>query len=167
MDVKYTSAGDNDVRHPLVTDRNRSAHVQSAFELTETCLHIKEEETTCQPNALVELDARTRALIRPYMTIDTFVKEKNGATILLDRSLLLDSGSLDGSYIGAGTLREYPNIIRQERETNTTVYMADKQTRLPISKKVYLDLTIETPGRDSCNFTGWFSVLNQEEERHD
>ena len=95
----------------------------SPFELTETCFHIREEEATCQPNALIELDARTRALISPYMMIDTFVKEKNGATVQLNKSLLLDSGSLDGSYIGAGTLRDYPNIIRQERETNTTVYM--------------------------------------------
>ena len=101
MDVKHTTAGVNDVGYTLATDRNRSADIHSTFELTETCFHIGEEETTCQPNALIELDARTRALLRPYMTIDTVAKEKNGATVQLKKSLLLDSGSLDASYVGA------------------------------------------------------------------
>jgi hypothetical protein len=126
-----------------VAQLNTPANTEPVFELQELCAHI-EQENNPQPNALIELDARTRALIRPYMTIDTFAKEKNGATILLNKSLLLDSGSLDASYIGAGTLQDHPNIIRQERKINTTVYMADRKTRLPISKKVYLDLTIET-----------------------
>ena len=119
--------------------------------------------STCKPNALADLDARMRALIRPYMTIDATLTQTDESTVQLHNSLLLDSGSLDGSYIGAGTLRDYPNIIQQERETNTTVYMADKKTRLPISTKVYLDLTIETPGKDTYNFVGWFGVLG---DRH-
>ena len=41
--------------------------------------------------------------------------------------------------------------------------MADKKTTLPVNRKVYLDLTIETPGKDTYNFVGWFGVLG---DRH-
>ena len=163
VDVKYTLAGVDDAECAShVAQLNTPANTEPVFELQELCAHITQDNNS-QPNALVELDARTRALIRPYMTIDTLIKQTDGATTLLSKSLLLDSGSLDASYIGAGTLRDYPNIVQRERETNTTVYMADKKTRLPINKKVYLNLTIETPGKDAYNFVGWFGVLG---DRH-
>ena len=127
MDVKHTTAGVNDVGYTLATDRNRFADIHSTFEIQDLCSHIEEEDVP-QANALADLDARTRALIRPYMTIDATLTQTDESTVQLHNSLLLDSGSLDGSYIGAGTLRDYPNIIRQEQKTNRTVYMADKKT---------------------------------------
>ena len=109
----------------------------------------------------MDLDPRTRALIRPYMTIDSILTQTDGSQIHLYNDLLLDSGSLDGSYIGAATLQQYPKVIMDRQATTTKVYMADKKTHLPLSSRVLLDITIETPGEEKYNFVGWFGVLGE------
>ena len=158
MDVKHTTASGDDVGRS--TDRNRSAPTASTFEIQELCSHIREQDIP-QTNTLMDLDPRTRALIRPYMTIDSILTQTDGSQIHLYNDLLLDSGSLDGSYIGAATLQQYPKVIMDRQATTTKVYMADRKTHLPLSSRVLLDITIETPGEEKYNFVGWFGVLGE------
>ena len=153
MDVKHTKTTEASV--------NDAIFVSSLFEAHEVCFQVRCEDTAFigQPNTLADLDPKTRALIRPYMTIDVLLRGMNGTSTLLKKGLLLDSGSLDGSYVGSGVLKDNRDIVLKEKACNGTVYMADDKSRVAISRKVLLDLQVESLDRTVHHVRAWFAVL--------
>ena len=134
---------------------------EEARESIHRCCHTHGNAEDELRNTLSDISPRTRALLRPYMCVDVTFKTRDGKQIHFYNDLLLDTGSLDGSYIGSGVLRNNPTIIRGEKEYQGTVYMADSKSRVKITRKVLLDMEVESLDGAKHHFSAWFCVLGE------
>ena len=134
---------------------------EEARESIHRCCHTHGNAEDELRNTLSDISPRTRALLRPYMCVDVTFNTRDGKQIHFYNDLLLDTGSLDGSYIGSGVLRDNPTIIRGEKEYQGTVYMADSKSRLKITRKVLLDMEVESLDGAKHHFSAWFCVLGE------
>ena len=127
MDVKDTKCS-VDVKDTKCSVDERAFHLHD-----ETC-----DTATKLSRTLQELTPRERALIRPHMVIDAIVETASGKRLELLEKLLLDTGSLDGNYIGRKFLSLHPDLSRDRQPYDGIVYMADNKSHARIKEKVLL-----------------------------
>ena len=168
VDVKDTSYSENDevVEDELpntlrdLTPRDRAL---IAFEDLHEC-HKMDESSEQLWNTLHDIGPRTRALIRPYMVIDAICTANDGEKLIFPGKLLLDTGSLDGSYVGRGIVDKHPQMVRNTREYTGVVYMADSKSHVKITRKVLLDMEVKSLDGTTHRFSAWFCVLGEAEQ---
>ena len=151
MDVKHTSSSVDERAYP---------QVHSCFHL-----HDYTYDTTAKlSKTLYELTPRERALIRPYMVIGTRIETTTGKRVEFFDKLLLDTGSLDGNYIGRKILHTHPELTRKRQSYRGVVYMADNKSHSHIKEKVLLEVEVQSLDKTIHNFSAWFCVLEDTDQ---
>ena len=169
MDIKHTSKVDQPTSiRPAVDVKHTSSNVsERASSQVHSCFHLHDDTdnaTAKLSKTLYELTPRERALIRPYMVIDTIVEDSKGKRLEFFEKLLLDTGSLDGNYIGRKLLRAHPDLTRERQKYEGIVYMADNKSHAHIKEKVLLEIEVQSLDKTIHNFSAWFCVLENTDQ---